>query len=116
RDEVPPAAGAWPGPGDAARRRGDHRLSEVGDEVDAGVEAVSARAEGVSDRREDGPGQRDGGARWRPAEGGDRRGAGDRVGRQAGEALEAGQGAGEPRSETGGDGPGGEALPCQRDP
>ena len=59
-----------------------------GGEVQAGVEAVAARAVAVADRRVDRAAQR-GGGHWRPGERGERRRAGDAVGGEAGEGLQA---------------------------
>ena len=88
-DEVAVAAGVVAGGGDAAAAgRGDRRPAR-GREVDAGVQAVAARAEAVAERGRDRPAKRS------DERGGDRRsaasvaGPGDAVGGEPGPGLEA---------------------------
>ena len=91
--EVAPAARCKTGEDDAAGRSCGDGRALWSNEVDPGVEAVAARAEGVAHRRGERPGERDRARRERAAQRGVGRVAGDAIRLEPDPALEVPEGA-----------------------
>src|SRR5919108_755483 len=109
-DEIAEAAARPAGPDDAPGAGGPDAGAVPGEEVEAGVETVPARAEAVADACGDRPGERERGAGRPAAERPIRRAPGRAVGGEAGAALEADERPSGARPEDTVDGPGRKAV------